>query len=126
NGAQPTSSLVTFTYPPAVSGKMCYLAFPLAASTQLSGSMQTDIFRTWSPVNSCPSSSNHRDVQLGRMNLVAGGAATWAWTSNAYLTQPTACPAPGTVETLEFAPVSGSTGYDSVIWVQGAASGPIV
>jgi hypothetical protein len=126
NGVGITSILLTFTYPPVVFGKTCYLDFPLGPSAKVLGSQQADVFRTWALVNSCPSYSNNRDIQLGRMNLIAGGDSSWAWTSNPYLTKPTPCPSPGTVESIEFAPVSGATGYDLIVWVQGQESGPRV
>jgi len=124
NGAHLQSTMFTFTYPPAVLGKTCYLGLPLGPSAELYGSQQIDVFRMWSPVTSCPSYGNNRDLELGRMNLFAGGNATWAWTSYSYLTQPTKCPVPGTVEGIEFAPVSDATGNDWVVWVQGVESGP--
>ncbi|KAH8892952.1 hypothetical protein GQ53DRAFT_764047 [Thozetella sp. PMI_491] len=125
NGNHLISTVVTFTYPTNVAGKTCYLGLPLGPSAELSGSMQTDVFQTWAPVETCPSYSSNRGNELGRLNLVAGGDASWAWTSSGYMTAPTPCPAPGTVEGYEFAPVWGATGDDWVLFVDGSESARI-
>ncbi|KAK3370390.1 hypothetical protein B0H63DRAFT_454565 [Podospora didyma] len=124
NNGHDITTMLTFTYPPAVQGRQCWLAFnlPTGATVSPATGAQVDVFKQWQPVSGCPSQGNNRDVHLGRMNVpsVAGGVGTWAATYNAHLTAAGPCPAPGTVEGIEIVGVGDN---EDVAWQQGAGVG---
>lgn len=112
------TTLLTFSYPAGFKGKTCWLEFATPAVSQ-GGTV--DIFTQWSPVNTCPSMGNNRDMQLGRMSVPwGGGKATWTDTWNGYLTKPGPCKVAGTVEGFE---VVGAGDFVNVTWKQLPAMG---
>ena len=73
--------LLTFDFPAASAGKMCSFHFDLdRATSEVAGTGQFDVFTSLAPAQmdttSWPS-GNLRDQHIGRMQAVAGGAATW-------------------------------------------------
>ncbi|KAK3682053.1 hypothetical protein B0T22DRAFT_444301 [Podospora appendiculata] len=117
NGGNDITTLITFTYPPESAGKTCTLQFFLAGpDVSLDGTGQIDVFSILAPAPGCTDSwppGNGRNIHLGRWNVDISQYATWDWTSSSYLTQPTTCAAPGTVEAYEFVGVGD---YDLVQW----------
>ncbi|KAK2055946.1 hypothetical protein LY76DRAFT_519322 [Colletotrichum caudatum] len=94
----------------AAAGKRCQLWFLLDGPTSgVSGSRKLDVFTSAKPAPAGGSAGwgtggpeNQRDANLGRWSVpAAGGWATWDATYGAYLTAPTDCKAPGTVEGFE-------------------------
>ncbi|KAK4188086.1 hypothetical protein QBC35DRAFT_215046 [Podospora australis] len=107
------SALYTFTYPAASAGKQCWLEFYHAQPNWISNpaGVQIDVFTSYAPTQcNTGSMSNNRDVNLGRLNVPATGAATWAATYSTKLTQRGPCPAPGSVQALELVPVGDNMG----------------
>lgn len=116
NNGHDTTTLVVFTYPAASTGKKCRFSFSLGASDTLDGSRRIDVFGTTEVPTACTTGwppGNKRDIQLGRMNLALGAAATWDWTSSSYLTSETDCKPAGTVEAFELV---GVWDVDEVRW----------
>ncbi|KAK0372147.1 hypothetical protein CLIM01_10492 [Colletotrichum limetticola] len=121
NAGNDLTALMTFTYPPAAAGKKCQFYFYLdAATSSVSGSRKLDVFTSLKPAPAGGSPGwgaggpgNQRNVNIGRLSVVAGGYATWDATYGAYLTAPTDCKAPGTVEGLELVGVNDN---DYVSW----------
>ncbi|KAK0672434.1 hypothetical protein QBC41DRAFT_313820 [Cercophora samala] len=117
------TSLFTFTYPAASAGKQCWLDFYHAQPSWISNTngIQVDVFTSWGE-NTCNAGdkSNKRDVNLGRLNVPATGAATWAAKYSTSLTQKGPCKAAGTVERLELVAVGDNTGLS---YPQGPGAG---
>ncbi|KAK3331857.1 hypothetical protein B0T19DRAFT_482259 [Cercophora scortea] len=113
NGGNDTTTLITFTYPPESAGKSCTLQFFLAGpDVTLDGTGQIDVFSSLAPAPGCTDTwppGNGRNIQLGRWNVETSEYATW----DCYLTEPTTCAAPGTVEAYEYVGVGD---YDLVQW----------
>ncbi|WDK19986.1 hypothetical protein CGRA01v4_11273 [Colletotrichum graminicola] len=116
NEGNDLTSLPTFTYPQAAAGKKCQLWFLLDGPTSgVSDSRKLDVFTSTKPAPA-GGPGNQRDANLGRWSLpaaAAGGWATWDATYGAYLTAPTDCKAPGTVEGFELVGVYDN---DYVSW----------
>ncbi|KAK2015255.1 hypothetical protein LZ32DRAFT_656596 [Colletotrichum eremochloae] len=122
NEGNDLTALLTFTYPQAAAGKKCQLWFLLDGPTSgVSGSRKLDVFASSRPAPAGGSPGwgaggpgNQRDANLGRWSVpAAGGWATWDATYGAYLTAPTDCKAPGTVEGFELVGVYDN---DYVSW----------
>ncbi|EFQ32383.1 uncharacterized protein GLRG_07527 [Colletotrichum graminicola M1.001] len=100
----------------AAAGKKCQLWFLLDGPTSgVSDSRKLDVFTSTKPAPA-GGPGNQRDANLGRWSLpaaAAGGWATWDATYGAYLTAPTDCKAPGTVEGFELVGVYDN---DYVSW----------
>ncbi|KAL0942762.1 uncharacterized protein CTRU02_200648 [Colletotrichum truncatum] len=108
NNGNDITTLLTFTYPEGVSGKKCQFFFYADGSTYASGSKKIDVFTSNKPAPAGGSPGwgaggpgNQRNNNVGRLSVPAGGYATWDATYGAYLTSPTDCKAPGTVEGIE-------------------------
>jgi hypothetical protein len=124
NGGKDQSALVTFTYPAAAQNKQCQLEFHLPASANPAGSKKIDVYSsikpapgpagTWAP-------GNQRNNHIGRLSVVAGGAATWDATYGTSLAVKVPCKAPGTVEAFEFVGVGD---FDSINWSPSSGYGP--
>lgn len=117
------TTLFTFTYPAASAGKQCWLDFYHAQPSWISNTngIQVDVFTSWGE-NTCNAGdkSNKRDANLGRLNVPATGAATWAAKYSTSLTQKGPCKAPGSVERLELVAVGDNTGLS---YPQGPGAG---
>lgn len=116
NNGSDITTLLTFTYPPAVVGKKCQFAFYLDNTAVLSGSRKLDVYTSVNPAPGPTNSwgpGNQRNIQLGRLSPYLGGSATWDTTYSAYLTQKTDCKAPGTKEGYELV---GVLDGDYVSW----------
>ncbi|GKT91156.1 IDI-3 precursor [Colletotrichum tofieldiae] len=121
NAGNDLTALLTFTYPQAVAGKKCQLWFYLDGPTSsVSGSRKLDVFTSTKPAPAGGSPGwgaggpgNQRNVNLGRWSVVTDGWATWDATYGAYLTAPTDCKAPGTIEGFELVGVYDN---DYVSW----------
>lgn len=115
---------MTFTYPAAAKSKQCQLEFHLPANANPAGSKKIDVFSsikpapgptgTWAP-------GNQRNNHIGRLSVVAGGAATWDATYGTSLAVKLPCKAPGTVEAFEFVGVGD---FDSINWSPASRYGP--
>lgn len=97
-----TSAMLAFQH---VRRTNCWLEF-IAPSSPTGKKYQVDVFRQRQIVVSCPSTSNYRDLPLGRLDVPAsGGLASWVpgSTSGDYLNQPgrSACPPAGSLEGFE-------------------------
>ncbi|KAI9147535.1 hypothetical protein HJFPF1_12561 [Paramyrothecium foliicola] len=127
NAGADTTTLVTFQYPEAASGRQCQFAFYFDATAAASGSRKMDLFTTngvapgpttgWGP-------GNRRNIHLGRLDAAPAGStgfATWEATYNAYLTAPTDCKAPGTEEGFELV---GVYDEDYIWWDPSTGAGP--
>jgi len=81
NGGADITTLVTFTLDTQYSSNMCQLVFDLNdASSWASGSEKAQLFTSLAPATadseSWPS-GNLRNQELGSIDIVAGGRATW-------------------------------------------------
>ncbi|KAH7199136.1 uncharacterized protein B0J16DRAFT_379578 [Fusarium flagelliforme] len=124
NGGKDQSALVTFTYPAAAKGKQCQLEFHLPANANPAGSKKIDVFSSSKPAPGPTSGwgpGNHRNSHIGRLSVVAGGAATWDATYGPSLAVKTPCKAPGTVEAFELV---GVWDFDSINWNPSSEYGP--
>ena len=116
NNGHDQTTLLTFEYPAASAGKTCHFEFSLDGSAQLSGSKKIDLFSSLGPAPGCTSTwgpGNQRNIHMGRMDAVLGGTAAYEYTYSAYLTSPTPCAAPGTIEAYELV---GVFDQDYVQW----------
>lgn len=124
DGGHDITTLLTFTYPPAVAGATyCQFEFRLEATDVNTGSQKMDLFTSLSPAPGCTSSwppGNQRNINLGRLDAVSGGEATWEATYSTYLTGPTKCQAPGTVEGLELVGVYDNDDIEWSPYISGA------
>jgi hypothetical protein len=114
------TTLLTFTYPQAVSGMTCSFEFYLTSTDPLSGDNGGlfDVFTSLEPTDCV--SGNNRNIQLGRMQPVNNGFATWDATYSTYLTQPGPCDNPGTEVSLELVPVGDNDDIEWNPFVSGA------
>jgi hypothetical protein len=121
------TTLVTFEYPAASAGSLCQFGFRLTATDTLTGDQggYFDLFRSQEPAPGCTSGwppGNLRGDHLARLRPVLGGDATYTDIYIDYLTEPTPCAAPGTVEAYELVGV-----FDNVhIEWQPSVSGPYI
>lgn len=121
------TTLLTFEYPAATAGKTCQFGFHLAATDVLAGDNGgvIDLFSSLAPAPGCTSSwppGNQRNVHLGRLKPQLGGDAVFTDKFTTYLTEPTPCPPPGTIEAYELVGV-----YDNVdVEWQPSVSGPFI
>lgn len=124
DGGHDRTTLLTFTYPAAAAGKTCQLFFPLEGWETATGSQQVDVYTSlqaapgydtfdWPP-------GNQRDQELGRLDVVVGGEATWDWTSSGFLTGPTPCGVAGGQVNLELVGVNDNDDVEWDPWVSGA------
>jgi hypothetical protein len=124
NNGHDTTTLATFAFPAALGGRTCQLRFRLAAADVCAGSRKLDVFTALRPVAGCPTAqwppNSGRDRHLGRMDVRAGGWATWEAKYGTYLTEPTPCPH-GVTLGMEFVGV-----YDDVDieWSNPLTGGP--
>ena len=123
NNGHDITTLVTFTYPQAAQGKQCQLFFYLDSTATVGGSKKIDVFTSLQPAPGCTTGwgpGNQRNINIGRWSVSKGNFATWDATYGAYLTQPTTCQDPGSVEGLEFVGVYDD---DLVRWNPAAGAG---
>lgn len=117
-GGRDISAMLGFKYP---AGNNCWLDFytpPVAR-----GPKQVDVFTQLFVVDKCPSTSNQRKVQIGRLEIpAAGGYAKWVDTFGDYLNKPgtSKCPPEGTVEGFELVGVGEDI---DLLWTQGQGKG---
>ncbi len=114
DGGRHTTTLLTFEYPAASAGRLCRFGFRLGAADALSGDRGglVDLFSSLAPAPGCTTGwgpGNRRDLPVGRLRPVLGGDAAFVDTFTTYLTEPSPCRAPGTVEAFELVGV-----YDDV------------
>lgn len=104
------TALLTFTYPAAAAGKKCQFYFYADGSVAAHDSKQLDVFTSLQPAPERGASTwppgNQRNVNIGRFSIPTAGYATWDAKYGAYLTEPTDCKDPGTVEGLELVGVN--------------------
>ncbi|ORX94301.1 hypothetical protein BCR34DRAFT_225961 [Clohesyomyces aquaticus] len=85
SGNDDISTLVTFYFGSATQGKTCQFNFELNDPGYVINGDNIDVFRSSQyPTSNSPGwgpPSNYRDVQLGRMKVVAGGSAVPQWGS---------------------------------------------
>uniref|UniRef100_A0A1D1ZBA3 Ubiquitin 3 binding protein But2 C-terminal domain-containing protein n=1 Tax=Anthurium amnicola TaxID=1678845 RepID=A0A1D1ZBA3_9ARAE len=81
NGGADITTLVTFSLGTQYSSNMCQLVFDLTdPSSWVSGSKQAQLFTSLAPANTDSSawpSGNLRNQELGSIDIVPGGHATW-------------------------------------------------
>ncbi|EXJ86347.1 hypothetical protein A1O3_03298 [Capronia epimyces CBS 606.96] len=81
NGGADISTLVTFTVGTQYGSNICQLVFDLTnPGSSASGSLKTQIFTSLAPATADAASwpnGNLRDQELGSIDLVVGGRATW-------------------------------------------------
>lgn len=124
NGGKDQTALVTFTYPAGVEGRQCQLEFHLPANANPAGSKKIDVFTSIKPAPGSKDGwgpGNQRNNHIGRLSVVAGGAATWDATYGRSLAVKTPCKKPGTVEAFELV---GVYDFDSINWNPSSEYGP--
>jgi hypothetical protein len=78
------TTLLTVKVPPAAAGKTGTFHFALDKSAIVTGSGQIDVFTSLIPATSSTTSwppGNQRNIQVGRIQVVKGGTATWVFGS---------------------------------------------
>ncbi|KPA35372.1 idi-3 precursor [Fusarium langsethiae] len=103
NGSKDQTALVIFTY-------------PIPANANPAGSKKLDVFSSIKPAPGPKDGwgpGNQRGNHIGRLSVVAGGAATWDATYGPSLAVKTPYKAPGTVEAFELV---GVWYFDSINW----------
>jgi hypothetical protein len=78
------TTLLTVKFPPAAAGRTGTIHFAVDNSAAITGSGQIDIFTTLQPATSSTSSwppGNQRNNQVGRIQVVKNGIATWVFGS---------------------------------------------
>ena len=114
NYGHDTTTLLTFEYPAASADQLCQFGFRLEVTDILTGDhgCLLDLFSSLAPAPGCTSGwgpGNQRNVHMGRLQVVLGGDAVFTDTYTTYLTEPSPCKTPGTVEAFELVGV-----YDDV------------
>lgn len=82
--ASDITTLVTITIPAAAAGKTGTFHFALDSASTVTGSGQIDIFTSLKPATASASTwppGNQRNIQVGRIQAVKGGTATWVFGS---------------------------------------------
>ncbi|RYP16374.1 hypothetical protein DL765_005154 [Monosporascus sp. GIB2] len=119
------TTLLTFEYPTASAGKMCQFGFRLEATDTLTGNQGglVDLFSSLAPAPGCTSGwgpGNQRNVHMARLKPVLDGEATYTDTYTTYLTAPSPCKSPGTVEAFELVGVNDNVHVEWEPSVSGA------
>jgi hypothetical protein len=121
------TTLLTFEYPAASAGGLCQFGFHLTLTDVLDGDGGglIDLFSSQEPAPGCTSSwppGNRRGDHLARLQPVLGGDAEYTDIYITYITEPTPCAPPGTIEAYELVGVYDN---DHVEW-QPSVSGPFI
>ncbi|KAK3331851.1 hypothetical protein B0T19DRAFT_456256 [Cercophora scortea] len=124
NNGHDLSTLVFYMYPLTSIGDRCELLFLPSPGSRLWGSRQLDIYTLNARPANCSvawTPGTGRNTSLGRIEVdPTRQVARWLYHSSSYLTYSSRCAPAGTVEGLEFVPVSE---YDHVEWAQGQGYG---